>query len=319
MSQGGEGFYESFLIVSYIIITTIIVSNMLLAVFIDVWSSSSHAQRHEELLQQMQSSAAATASVLAVLEAKSSSASSGDYARSKIEVMSTPLLKGRRGSTATLHSPVVYDKSPQPMQLPPQMQLQSPNKKMSSSVRLIPEAATTNDDAGVVLRRIGPWREMQGSDGDVYYWNKFTGVVTWTHPKQLTQETQNPAVTSVAAALYKLNAKDLKSGDEGHGRHDVEDMFAAANLMRPVYNSVRTQAELANLHTTEEHDNSDYGGGVSAMHGHELTTEGKSSAPSSAIAGQKEGKIAAKTEQPDVKKKMSAIQMWCVCAVANGS
>ena len=289
---------------------------MLLAVFIDVWSSSSHAQRHEELLQQMQSSAAATASALAALQAKSSSASSGDYARGKIEVMSTPLLKGRRGSNVTLHSPAIYDKSPPPMQL------ESPIKKTSSSVRLVSEATTNKDDAGVVLRRIGPWREMQGSDGDVYYWNKFTGVVTWTHPKQLTQETQNPAVTSVAAALYKLKAKDLKS-DEGHGHHEVEDMFAAANLMRPVYNSVRTQAELGNLLTADEHDNSDYGGGTSATHGHEVATEGQSSAPSSAIASQKDGKSAPKTEQQDMKKKLSAIQMWYVCAVcrwsANGS
>ena len=203
-------------------------------------------QRHDELLQNIQSSAAATASALAVLQAKSSSV---DYSRTKMDLVSSPSLKSRRASSIAASPPTGYDRSPPLMHLDSTLKLPASASLRSATAPAASAAsAAAADDAGVVLRRIGPWREMQTSDGDVYYWNKFTGVVTWTHPKKLSQEVQNPAVTSVAAALHRMKAREMKFSDQGHG----DDASAGLNATGSGIASVRTPAELRRLPTTDE-------------------------------------------------------------------
>ncbi len=303
-----EGFYESFLIFSYLIISAIIVSNMVLAVFLDVWSSSSGMQRHEELLQNIQSSAAATASALAVLQAKSSSA---DYSRTKMDLVSSPSLKSRRASSIAASPPIGYDRSPPLMHLDSTLKLPA-SASLRSATAPAASAAAAADDAGVVLRRIGPWREMQTSDGDVYYWNKFTGVVTWTHPKKLSQEVQNPAVTSVAAALHRMKAREMKFNDQGHG----DDVSAGSNATGSGVASVRTPAELRRLPTTDEHD----ADGYDSPSRHDSTQSGPSTSTAASLAGVLHGAdrkqlvqdANKERETSSVKKKLSVIQMWCV-------
>jgi hypothetical protein len=204
-------------------------------------------------------------------------------------------MKGRNGNIA---SPQLNAKSLPPIKLEPSM------KKISSHVHL--SEASSKDDAGVILRRIGPWREMQGADGDVYYWNKFTGVVTWSHPKQLTHENQNPAVTSVAAALYQMKAKDLREGDEGLGHHEVEDVLADANMMKPMSNTVRKQAELTQRPASDENDQRGYGGVSTDTHRMESNAE-----VPSVVTNEKDKKdLRRENQNANVTTKTSSIQRW---------
>jgi hypothetical protein len=147
---------------------------------------------------------------------------------------------------------------------------------------------------------------MQCGNGDVYYWNKFTGVVTWTHPKQLPLDSQNPGVTSVAAALHKMRTKDLKLGDE-HSAEAAADMLAAALVMRPQGEVVRSQAELSNAASMDDDDhNDDVGGGGNA------SAFSPSFADVPAVAAASGDALNASSTEKEIitMKKLSAIQMW---------
>lgn len=180
-------------------------------------------------------------------------------------------------------------------------------------------AQSSKSEADTVLRRIGPWREMQGSDGDVYYWNKFTGVVTWTHPKQLPHDQQNPGVTSVAAALQKMQAKELKGGGEHYGVDDAADMLASAIMLRPQSAGLRSQAELSHAASADDGDGDvDGDGDGDDDDGHVAAAAAASrssvmpakSASAMAIGTRESNSTLTKSEDDNVKKKLSAIRMW---------
>jgi type II secretory pathway pseudopilin PulG len=311
------GFYESLLIFSYLAITIVIVSNLLLAVVIEVFSSSSRAKRHDELMQSLQTSASATATILAELNAKGSGIG---HLRSsmgaKISPGSSPMIRSRRGSLAAAAAFDSRYTSP----LPPSMQLSHTSQQKqpaasSTSMMRSPAkaAAAATAEAGTVLSRIGPWREMQAGDGDVYYWNKFTGVVTWTHPKQLPLDSQNPAVASVAAAVHKLKAKELKGG---HGQDAAADMLAAAMIMRPHAAEVRSQAELGRFASADEDNVEDGDKHGSAASAEDIRKAGNTSIASSADVAAPAASD--RDQQPHrndktERKKPSAIQMWYAC------
>ncbi len=297
-------------------------SNLLLAVILDVFSSSSRAKTHDELMQSLQTSASATAAILAELQAKGGGI--GQFRRNSMEATispgSSPMIRSRRGSMAAAAAD--FDSRYTSPLLLPSMQLShssSQQQPAASSATLmrspVKAAAAATTDAGTVVSRIGPWREMQAGNGDVYYWNKFTGVVTWTHPKQLSLDSQNPAVTSVAAAVHRLKTKELKGG---HGQQDAAaDMVAAAMIMRPHAAEVRSQAELSRLASADEDNVEDGDKRDSAASGAaDIRKAGNMSLASSAgVAapaasdGHQEPHRNDKTE----RKKPSAIQMWYAC------
>ena len=319
MSGGGAGFYESFLIVSYLVITIVIVSNLLLAVVLEVFSSSSRAKNHDELMQSMHTAASATATILAELQAKGSGVGPlRSSMEEKISPGSSPMIRSRRGSTrrGSIAAAAAAFDSRYASPLPPPMQLPAAAAVSSTSLMRSPSkaAAAATADAGTVLSRIGPWREMQAGDGDVYYWNKFTGVVTWTHPKQLPLDSQNPAVATVAAAVHRLKAKELKGS---HGQDAAADMLAAAMIMRPHAAEVRSQAELSRFASADE-DNVEGGDQRdSAAHGGaDIRKAGSvSTGPSADVAAAAAGDGHADAHRNDKteRKKPSTIQMWYAC------
>lgn len=304
LSKGGQGFYESLLVFAYLTATGVIICNMIIVVFIEAASSSSQSLRHEELLQRIQSSAAATATVLAELQAKSMNTY---QPRSQMAVVSSPSLRDksrRRGSVDSM-SPMMLPSSSASAVVQPSAVFST---LAATTVAPKPSSKPSEPDSDTVLRRIGPWREMQCGNGDVYYWNKFTGVVTWTHPKQLPIDSQNPGVTSVAAALHKMRAKDLKLVEE-HSPEAAADMLAASLMMRSQGQAVRSQAELSHAASMDDDDTRDGdGGGGSNSREFSLSFAGDVPAVA-ALSG--EGNHATSTEKDGTtKKKLSAIQNW---------
>lgn len=316
LSFGGKGFFEALLVFSYLATTVCIVFNMMVAVVVEATSTSARALQHDEVLQKIQSATDGTAAALVDLQSKIISSSSS-HTRTAMPTFSSPSIKGRSRRSS------ISDLGSDP--LSPMLLSATRSEKDPPAVTSLPSAfssaaanaSASKSDNETVLRRIGPWREMQSADGDVYYWNKFTGVVTWTHPKDLQPDAQNPGVTSVAAALHRMQAKSMKQQFDTDA---VSEMLATAAMMRQVP-VVRSPAELSYAASADDEDAIKFNGDSSAREDEDEGAAQHYAAkqlPSGSLAyrttGRDDTQAAAGPDSSSsiMKKKLSAIQQWSV-------
>jgi hypothetical protein len=299
LANGGDGFYESLLIVSYIVISVTIFGNMLLAAVLDGIMTAALSKQKDDLLDKMQ-----IAGKCPVSDTTGESASQSKelgYTATGIRTSERRSSVQSAPATAGDHSAVLMPELPLTHSL--KNKLSTTASLQASNMSMVAQAESsgnigTAENSGTVLRRIGPWREIQGDDGDIYYWNKFTGVVTWTHPKKLTADSLNPAITSVAAALHSLNARNLKH------REDANDSDCAVSIpasdSRRTTNLLRSDAELGHFSNVYAH-----AGGESAV-------SAKSSPFCMKEAHPLNGCSLEASVEADRSTKLSSIEMWYV-------